>query len=96
MHGDVVVPRGGVEPDSSAPFGLRKFVVDDCFHVFVAFEVANLGPSLTIEGARKVKLCYPLIMFPSATLSGYLGDELTLTTEVHLQELIFVIKTSAP
>ena len=92
----MVVPFEGDEPDSSAPFGLFNFVVDDRFLVLVAFEAANLGPGLTIECARKVELCHPLLVVPIATLSGYLGNELTLTAEVHLQELIFVIKTSAP
>ena len=91
----MVVPFEWDEPDSSTPFRLLKFVIDDCFLVIVAFEAANFGPGLTILGARNVELCYPLIVIP-ATLSGYLGDELTLATEVHLQELIFVIETSAP
>ena len=91
----MVVPLEGDEPDSSTPFRLLKFVIDDCFRVIVAFEAANFGPGLTIESARKVELCYPLIVIP-ATLGGYLGDELTLTTEVYLQELILVIETSAP
>jgi len=63
--------------------------------VLVAFETANFSPGLTIESARKVELCYPLIVI-LATLSGYLSYELTLTTEVNLQELILVIKTSTP
>ena len=91
----MVVPFEWDEPDSSTPFRLLKFVIDDCFLVIVAFEASNFGPGLTIEGARKVELCHPLIVIP-ATLSGYLGDELTLTSEVNLQELIFVIETSAP
>ena len=91
----MVVPFEGDEPDSSAPFGLFNFVVDDRFLVLGAFEAANLGPGLTIECARKVELCHPLIVL-TATLGGNLSDELTLTTEVHLQELVRVEETRAP
>jgi len=91
----VVVPIAWDEPDSSTPFRLLEFVIDDRIVVLVAFETANFSPGLTIESARKVELCYPLIVI-LATLSGYLSYELTLTTEVNLQELILVIKTSTP
>ena len=95
MHGDVVVPRGGVEPDSSAPFGLGKFIVDDRIVVVIGFEGANLRPVLTVLRALQIELCHPLIAL-TATLGGNLSDELTLTTEVHLQELVRVEETRAP
>ena len=91
----MVVPRGGGNPHSSAPLGCRKFVIDDCFSVLVAFEVTNLGPGLTVLSAHKVKLCNPLIVF-TTTLSGNLCDELTLAAEVNLEPLVLVIETSAP
>ena len=103
-HTDAICPLEGDEPDSSAPFGLRKFVEDGLVKLprepvpipgTVAFEVSNRGPVLTIEGALKVVLCDSIWVI-RITLSGYLGDELTLTTEIHLQELVFVIKKSAP
>ncbi len=95
MHGDVIVPRGGVEPDSSAPFGLGKFIVDDRIVVLVGLEGANLRPSLTVLRALQIELFHPLIVLTTA-LGRDLGDELALTTEVHLQELVRVIETSAP
>ncbi len=57
----MAVPFAWDEPNSSTPFRLLKFVIDDRIPVIVAFETANFSPGLTIEGARKVELCYPLI-----------------------------------
>ena len=95
MHGDVIVPCRGVEPDSSAPFGLSKFIVDDRIVVVVGFEGANLHPSLTVLRALQIELFHPLIVL-TAALGGNLGDELALTTEAHLQKLVRVKETRAP
>ena len=94
----MVFPCFGDEPDSCAPLRRRKYLVDDCCRIGVARKVANRGPDLTIEGARKVVLFYPLFVLVqlTITLSGYRGDKLFFNTEVHLQELILVIVLSRP
>ena len=56
MHGDVVVPLSGVESDSSAPFGLGKFIVDDRIVVVIGFEGANIRPVLTVLRALQIEL----------------------------------------